>query len=249
MKKFRSEFTHSSETYSFGYTNYLKKEPNDAFSEIYASGYLPYSGATDIKNIFYMSRSARIPLKNFKLNSENRRIVKKFNGLFTKRSIPVKNLICDKSFLFFCVNYFEKRHGQRVMPKKRLLYILEMGFLTSVVEYKNKDKIVGYVFLVEDANMRHYWYSFYDLVYVYKSLGMWLMIDAAQDAKSDGKDYFYLGTVYSEKALYKTNFDGLEYWNGNEWILDKKNLRAKSKKDKNINTNTIDEWKENLNLF
>lgn len=97
--------------------------------------------------------------------------------------------------------------------------------------------------------MSHYWYSFYDLDLVFKSLGLWIMIDSIREAKKEKKDYFYLGTVYGEKALYKTNFDHLEYWNGGKWIADKKSLKIRSRSDQEREFNAIDEWKEDKNIF
>ena len=81
---------------------------------------------------------------------------------------------------------------------------------------------------------------------VRKSLGMWLMVDAARTAKKEGKEYLYLGTVYADKALYKTNFDNIEYWSGEAWIADKKKLRARSRRDKERKVECSDEWKEGV---
>lgn len=150
MKKFRSEFTQSYKTYSFGYTNYALKEKGDKFSEIYKLGYLPYSGSENIKNTLYMCRSARLDLKKFKLNSENRRIAKKFDGKFSKEIIPIEKFKINKEFVKFCTDYFEKRHGPNVMPKERLFTIINSGFLTDIIEYRKKEKIVAYVFLAND---------------------------------------------------------------------------------------------------
>lgn len=249
MKEFKSEFAHSYKTYSFGYTNYALKEKGDGFSKIYELGYLPYSGSENIKNTLYMCRSARLNLKKFKLNSENRRISRKFDGEFSKEIIPIEKFKINKGFVKFCTDYFEKRHGPNVMPKERLFTIINSGFLTNIIEYKEKGKIVAYVFLANDKKMGHYWYSFYNLDLVFKSLGLWIMIDSIREAKKEKKDYFYLGTVYGEKALYKTNFSNLEYWDGNNWIENRKKLRDKSRSDSEKETNITDEWKENKKLF
>jgi len=249
MKKFKSEFAHSYSTYSFGYSNYIERERKDILSEIYEEGYLPYSGTPLIKDTLYMARSARIPLNKFELNSENRRVARKFDGIFSKKIIPLKSFRVDKKFIDFCTDYFEKRHGPNVMPPKRLLTILGSRFMTNIIEYKNKEKIVAYVFLVRDKKMSHYWYSFYDLDLVFKSLGLWIIIDAIRDAKKEKRGHFYLGTVYDEKALYKTNFDHIEFWNGNKWISDRKKLRRRSRDDSKRNIDLVDEWKEDKDIF
>jgi len=251
MKIFKSEFAHSYKTYSFGYCNYAIKEKKDSLSQIYKKGYLPYSGINGIKNTLYMARSSRLDLKKIYLNSENRRIAKKFDGKFTKEITLLEKFdYKNKVFLKFCLNYFEKRHGKEIMPKERLITILKSEFITHIISYKDTaEKIIAYVFEISDKKITHFWFSFFDLDYAYKSLGMWLMIDSTRQAKNNHKEYFYLGTVYGEKALYKTNFDFIEYWNGNKWIKDKKKLRTKSRNDRIKICEVFDEWKENKVCF
>jgi len=248
MYTFNSELTHSYKNYSFGYCNYAVREKGDKLSNIYKKGYLPYSGRKNVKDVFYMARSARINLGQFTLNSENRRIAKRFDGSFSRERIPFKKYnYNDNDFLSFCLKYFTERHGPKVMPRERLLAVLESGLISHIILYKTKNKKTAYVFEVSDIAMAHFWFSFYDLELVYKSLGMWLMIDTAREAHKQGKQHLYVGTVYGEKALYKTNFSALEYWDGGKWIADKKKLRARSRKDIEREITCIDEWKEYLN--
>lgn len=245
MRLFTSEFGHSYGSYSFGYCNYAELEKGDKLFEIYQKGFLPYSASFDKKGIFYMARSARINLKNFELNSENRRIAKRFDGKFEKEIIPFSKFnFKDEHFLNFCTEYFSVRHGKDVMPKSRLLFLLNCGLISEIAVYKENSIPKAYVFLVSDKEMSHFWFSFYDVSLVYQSLGMWLMIDMARAAIEEKKKYLYLGTVYAEKALYKTNFDNLEYWTGSEWSKDSKKLKLRSRTDHTRSLNIIDEWKE-----
>ena len=106
MRFFSSEFAHSYQSYSFGYCNYLEREKKDELSLIYEKGFLPYSGKEGVRDIFYMARSARLVLKDFELNSENRRIAKRFDGSFTKEDIPLTDFDWKNPvFLKFCTNY------------------------------------------------------------------------------------------------------------------------------------------------
>jgi len=43
------------------------------------------------------------------------------------------------------------------------------------------------------------------------------MLEAVNWAKESGKEYLYLGTCYEESALYKTEFKGVEFFNGFRW--------------------------------
>lgn len=249
MKYITSEFVHSYKTYSFGYCHYLIMEKGDKLSEIYNKGFLPYSGSRGIKDTFYMARSARVSLPLFTLNSENRRVAKKFDGLFDKKYIPIASFSPTDNFYNLCLNYFKERHGDNVMPKERLETILNANIITDVVEYSKDNQKIAYIFLVKDEGVGHFWYSFYDINFANQSLGMWLMIDILRDMKDEGKDFFYVGTVYGEKSLYKTNFDNLQFWDGNSWIEDTKTIRSLGKRDSEKEVDQIDKWKENINLF
>ena len=100
------------------------------------------------------------------------------------------------------------------MPRKRLELILDTGLVSKVIEYKKDGIPVAYFLLVENESISHYWFSFYKEEYAKSTLGMWLALDHLRDLKENGKTYFYFGTCYAEKALYKTNVEPLEYWNG-----------------------------------
>ncbi len=197
-------------------TQWLLRE-GEPLAEIYAQGYLPYSGANDSKDIFYSGRSARVVLADFTLSSENRRIAKRFDEIFEKERVAFAEFIPDDYFLNLSLIYFAQKHGANAMPRARIEALFAAGIITTVVTYRRDTEIVAYVLEVESGDMAHYWYSFYDIQYVQQSLGMWLMLDCVRDAKIAGKEFYYLGTVYGEKALYKTNFEPLQWWSGQEW--------------------------------
>jgi len=204
---------------------------NDKLEDVYAAGYAPYSGTVGLHNVFYNARNARVVLPEFALTSENRRIAKKFDGQFTKVRTPISDFVPDEEFYAFVLAYFAGRLGPRVMPRERLELLFASGLISTIVHYKREGKTAGYVFEVEDGTMRHYWYSAYDLTLARQSLGLWLMLDCIRDAKESGFRYYYLGTVYGEKALYKTNFAPLQWWDGKEWNSDVQLLKERGRSD------------------
>lgn len=245
MQKFHSEFAHSYNNYSFGYCQYAKKEKDDTLRDIYNEGFLPYSGHIDAKDIFYMARSGRIDLDSFSLTSENRRITKKLDSFFSKSIVPIKNfLYSDKNFLNFCQSYFNAKHGRKIMSEERLLTILEQGPVSHIITYTKGDDIVAHVFIVSEKDFSHFWFSFYDLSYADQSLGMWLMIDVARLEKENRKKHLYVGTVYGDESLYKTNLRPIEYWDGEKWNKDVKELRKKVRLDVGRTFDVLDEWKQ-----
>lgn len=219
-------------------------------ADIYALGYLPYSGSPDVKNIFYMARSARVPLAAFELSSENRRIAKKFDGQFDKKRIPLAEFdTSDEEFLTFCAEYFKTRHGESAAPRERIRYWLSCGIVSTVIEYRKAGAPMAYVLEAEEEGAAHYWFSFYDLTLVQQSLGMWLMLDCLRDAKARGLMHYYLGTVYGTKALYKTNFEPLEWWSGDGWSSDIAALKTLARTDEERTLPHTDKWKDGLKKF
>jgi arginyl-tRNA--protein-N-Asp/Glu arginylyltransferase len=250
MRIFKSEFVHSYKTYAFGYAIYAEKEAGDIFSEIYEQGFLPYTGAKGIQNTLYMARSARINLEEFSPNSENRRVLKKIEGDVTSVRTPLSEFNTEnKEFRSFCLSYCKERHGGNMMPPERLDTVLNAGFITHIATYSLNDKVLGYVFEVSDDVMSSVWFSFYDTSYTQQSAGLWLMTTHILEAKERGCQYYYLGGMNSKKALYKTNFDALEYWDGNQWVKGAKELRELCKIDKECTCDVLDDWKRHLDLF
>jgi hypothetical protein len=62
-----------------------------------------------------------------------------------------------------------------------------------------------------------YYYAFYDLNYYSRNLGMYMMTSAVALCAERGVKHLYLGTCYSQTALYKTQFAGAEFFNGFRW--------------------------------
>ena len=135
------------------------------------------------------------------------------------------------------------------MPSKRLNTILESGLVSQVVCYRRSQIPVAYVFEVSDQTLTHFWFSFYDLFWARQSLGMWLMLDSAYHARQRQVEYLYLGTVYGERALYKTAFANLEFWDGECWLNGVKKIKQLGREDSARNISLTGRWKEKLELF
>lgn len=249
MKIFSSEFGHNYNTYSFAYTIYAKLEAGDSLDNIYSSGFLPFSGAKNILDTFYMARSVRSYVKGYTPTSENRRVLKKFDNEFSKNILTPEEAVNSENFFTLCLNYFNLAHGS-VMPRERLEQIFKMNLITKVIEYSKDNTPVAYLLIVEGEKFSHYWFSFYKEEYIKTSLGMWLALDYIRDMQNTEKEYFYFGTCYAAKALYKTNVEPLEYWNGQHWSKDIKKLKDLCRTDENrIIENRNDIYKSELELF
>jgi hypothetical protein len=79
-------------------------------------------------------------------------------------------------------------------------------------------KDVGLVMLyLEPPHLAQYYYAFYDLAYYRQNLGMFMMTAAVDHFAKAEFDHIYLGSCYSQNALYKTQFAGAEFFNGANW--------------------------------
>jgi hypothetical protein len=73
--------------------------------------------------------------------------------------------------------------------------------------------------------MAYYYYAFYDLAEAGSHLGMAMMTRAVAWAQESGLGHLHLGTCYAEKALYKTQFEPMEFFNGHRWSRNRDELR------------------------
>ncbi len=85
---------------------------------------------------------------------------------------------------------------------------------------------------LEGNALAYYYYAFYDLNYANRSLGMYMMTSAAELFASRGLRHLYLGTCYTERALYKTQFAGVEFFNGFLWSDNLEELKFMLERDR-----------------
>lgn len=72
------------------------------------------------------------------------------------------------------------------------------------------------LFLEPDA-LAYYYYVFYDLNHSGRKLGLFMMTTAAEWFAARGFRHLYPGSCYSQNALYRTQFAGIEFFNGFRW--------------------------------
>lgn len=222
MKLFFSEHQSDYERYIYDYAIWAFPEEGEKPSDIMERGFLPASLKLDR---FYLCRNIRVSLADFKSSSENRRIKRKGEGISCK-------LVRKEDFDFnqerqdFCHSYAEKKWGKGIMDYDRLQRTISSPVITHILVFTEAEKEIGYVAIyVEEGELAYYYYAFYDLDHSFRSLGMFMMISAIEYFKERSSKYIYLGTCYSRKATYKTQFEGVRYFNGFAWSDDIKELK------------------------
>jgi len=249
MKIFRSESLVDYSTYTFNYAVYCLKESKTELPDIYDKGFLPYSNNPDLEEeVYYLARSLRVNLGEFRESSENRRVAKKIIEMNPDfEVVPIEKFdVNEASFVRFCADFAEQRFSESI-SEKRLNYILNNPSVSHIFKFTLKDAEVGYVVAIIEKGALHYWFAFFSLDHQIYSLGKWMMFSVIKWAAENNLEHLYLGTCYGEKSLYKVrDFKGLRFFDGNKWNDDMKLLKQKCKSDKSF---VGDVFKQDTDLF
>ncbi|MEM9671273.1 MAG: GNAT family N-acetyltransferase [Cyclobacteriaceae bacterium] len=244
MKILFSEYQSDYSSYTFSYAVYCVKETEKELPEIYDKGFLPYTGDVEWnEDVFYLARSLRVDLSEFKTLSENRRVDRKMEPLEAGMLVQPKSEfdITDPEFLAFCTDYAEERFSSGSMEADRLQYVLSRGLISHIFTFRNTEQVLGYVFAVITDSTLHYWYSFYDTEYMRShSLGKWMMWKVIDWAQTQALDYVYIGTCYREKSLYKVrDHKGTEFFDGADWNTNRDLLKELCRTDEQPKTEDL----------
>jgi arginyl-tRNA--protein-N-Asp/Glu arginylyltransferase len=226
FSEFKSDYAH----YIFPYAVWAVPEEGETAVDFFLQGFLPSS--RDM-NRFYLCRNVRVDLRRHRPSSENRRILRKGADIQA-------NLVARAAFDYsaqrreFYKTYADIKFGKDIMTLERLDALFN-GKITShllVFTDLKSGKEVGTVTLfLEGDDLAYYYYAFYDLNYYSRNLGMFMMTSAVEFFKERGCQYLYLGSCYSQNALYKTQFGGVEFFNGVRWSEDLEELKYLIQRD------------------
>lgn len=224
MKLLFSEAKSDYGNYIFPYAIWAFPEADETPGDILAKGFLPSSYALDR---FYMCRHIRVCLPEFSASSENRRIMRKCEGI-EARVVPRAEFEFTEQRRAFCKTYADAKFKPFGMSLERLDALIRSRVITHILIFTDTvtKAEVGFVMLyMEEPATAFYYYAFYDLAYHARSLGMFMMTSAVATLAARGMRYLYLGTCYSHNALYKFQFTGAEFFNGFAWSRNVKELR------------------------
>ncbi len=224
MKLLFSEQNADYDNYQFPYAVWAFPEPGETPADIFNAGFLPSSRQLDR---FYLCRQVRVTLAKFKPSSENRRILRKGAGIDVKL-VPRDQFDYTAERRQFFKTYADIKFGKDVMSFERLDGLFNSPIISHLLVFTDMEtgQDVGVATLyLEGKALAFYYYAFYDLNYYARNLGMFMMTSAVALFAEHGKKHFYLGTCYSDAALYKTQFAGAEFFNGFRWSANLKELK------------------------
>ena len=231
MKLLFSEQNSDYDNYQFPYAVWALPDQGETPADIFDAGFLPSSRFLDR---FYLCRQVRVKLPRFKPSSENRRILRKGEGI-NVALVPREKYNYTPERRQFFKTYADIKFGKYVMTAVRLDSLFSTPIISHLLVFTDNEtgQEVGVATLyVEDPALAYYYYAFYDLNYFNRNLGMFMMTSAAAEFAGRGMGHLYLGTCYSEPALYKTQFSGAEFFNGFRWSDDLNELKFIIRRDK-----------------
>ena len=230
MKLLFSEQKSDYDHYQFPYAIWAVPEAGERPADIFNAGFLPSSRDLDR---FYLCRQVRVNLAKFKPSSENRRILRKGAGIEVKLVARDKFDYTPERRQFF-KTYADITFGKDVMSFERLDSLFDSPIISHLLVFndvKTGSEIGVATIYVEGRELAYYYYAFYDLNYYARNLGMFMMTSAVELFAGRGSRQLYLGTCYSQNALYKTQFAGAEFFNGFRWSDDLDELKFIIKRD------------------
>lgn len=206
------DYTH----YIFPYAIWAVPEAGEKPSAIFNAGFLPSSRTLDR---FYLCRQIRVNLGRFEPSSENRRIIRKGEGIKVEL-VPREKFDYTPARRDFFKRYADAKFGANSMSYERLDSLFSNPIISHLLVFtdtKTGQEVGVATLYMEGSELAYYYYAFYDLNYSNRSLGMFMMTSAVAEFSARGVKHLYLGTCYSDNALYKTQFSGAEYFNGFRW--------------------------------
>jgi arginyl-tRNA--protein-N-Asp/Glu arginylyltransferase len=248
MKLLFSEQKSDYEHYQFPYAIWAVPEAGETPADVFNAGFLPSSRQLDR---FYLCRHVRVNLAKFKVSSENRRILRKGMGIEVAL-VPRGRYNYTPERREFFKTYADIKFGKDVMSFERLDGLFASPIISHLLvftEAKTGAEVGVATLYVEGKELAYYYYAFYDLNYYARNLGMFMMTSAATLFAERGFRHLYLGTCYSNNALYKTQFAGAEFFNGLCWSSDLDELKFIIKHDKKEPHQHLLETEEYLNTF
>jgi len=230
MKLLFSEHKADYGHYIFPYAIWGVPEDGETAADFFNHGFLPSSREMDR---FYLCRHVRVNLVRYQTSSENRRILRKGDGIKVSL-VPRAEFDYTPERREFFKTYADIKFGQDTMSYERLDSLFA-GRITSHVllfcDAKTSAEIGVATLYLEPGKMAYYYYAFYDLKYYRRNLGMFMMTSAVEFFAGKKFSHLYLGSCYNRNALYKTQFSGAEFFNGVRWSDDLAELKYLIKRD------------------
>lgn len=173
------------------------------------------------------TRSLRVDLSEFALNSENRRVLKKTDGQKMECfDLPYADY--HWSIAKTAKDFYAKKFGEKIFSANKIKEIFTSDTASNfnrVLRFAGPDEALGFCVGLETENIFHYSYPFYNLETSPKDMGLGMMLRAILFFKEKGKKFFYLGSAQRPNDTYKLEFAGLNWFDGKTWQKETADLK------------------------
>ncbi len=190
----------------------IKDNSEEYISKMYDNGFV----FTRIgKDLMQQTRSIRIDLSKFELSSENKRILKKIEGI----EIRSDNIPYDKydwKIGKIGKDFYESRKADFSANKIKELITDSKSNFNLLLNFSD----IGFAICYYNKDIIHYSYPFYNIEKTGKDMGLGMMIKSIIWAKEKGLKYIYLGSLQRPSDVYKLQFSGIEWFDENKWSGD-----------------------------
>jgi hypothetical protein len=218
MKFIFSESNPNYKNYTFPYAVWAIPDSPEEVVELYERGFLPSR-----KPRFCLTRSTRIALCRFENSYRNRRTLKLCKDVKVTL-IAISDFAMTGPIRAMCLKCAELRFGEGVVDEQRFSRILSPDNATHVMHFVIGKETVGLVSMNVTNQIAHYNFAFYDITQLKRSLGIFMLTATINYFQTRHYTHLYMGTCYSRNFLYKTHFQGFEFFNGAHWSSNKNEL-------------------------
>jgi arginyl-tRNA--protein-N-Asp/Glu arginylyltransferase len=234
--------------YIFPYAVWAFPEASETPGDMFQHGFLPSSRELDR---FYLCRQVRVALAKYRPSSENRRISRKGAGIAVTL-VPRPGFDYTEKRREFFKTYADIKFGKDIMSFERLDALFTSKITSHILTFTDAEtgaEVGTATLYLEPERIAYYYYAFYDLNYYSRNLGMHMMTSAVALFAERGYQYLYLGSCYSENALYKTQFAGAEFFNGVRWSANLEELKYLIRREQQEPRQHLLETEEYRQLF
>jgi hypothetical protein len=202
--------------YVFPYAVWGFLEPGETPATALSLGFLPSGPGL---SRFYLCRQVRVPLDGYRPSSENRRILRKGDG-FVATLLPIGNFEPTEERLGLCLECAAVRWSSPP-DRGRIERIFRPPATTHVLSFRDgAGSECGLVSLYLERTVGFYSNAFHRLDDAAAGLGMYQMTETVRFLAEAGFRHLHLGTCYSTRSLYKTAFQGVQFFDGIRWSGD-----------------------------
>ena len=223
------------------------REEDSALKE----GWLPddyFVPKNSLKSHWYQARQTRINLKNFQETRSTKKARKKC------KNIEVEYLRAKDVNLNIIENIFKKYFEYRNFKPWKLEPLLELEMERKhFILYLQEGSPIAFTFLRDVGSNSVFSTQFawdYENPKLY--LGKYANLAEIDYCINNKKEYMYLGVGYEKSCIYKSDYQGFEFWTGEKWSNDVEHYKFLCERDSSIiETKELDEIKrhDDKNFF